>query len=378
MPYPNLTSSVIVIPQTSGSSVGGQFAFVERQISGSNLILSTDSNGLLTGSTSISNLNVVNSLTSSNISSSGTISGSNGWFSNLTVNGVITASISGSISNAITSNSSSITDIPTAAGTYYVVFVDGSGSRPFFIDSSTLTWNPSTNTLSSSGVIVANNFTSSNDIQVGHNLVVSGSTILYGDLTLYGSGSVVNISSSTVIIGDNRITLNTFSPGGTSQRYAGLDLVDSGSTNNITSSLLWDSLNNYWLLTTNQTGSNPISSSAIILQGPTSSFGSEILLPTNVFLKVQTTTGNLTSSLLSESGSTLIYSGTITSSIVQTQTGSFVNLTIVTGSAPGNGTQVPAHPTASGMPGQIEVDNNFIYVYTSGIWKRVPLSVWTP
>jgi hypothetical protein len=258
------------------------------------------------------------------------------------------------------------------------VFVDGSGSRPFFIDSSTLTWNPSTNTLSSSGVIVANNFTSSNDIQVGHNLVVSGSTILYGDLTLYGSGSVVNISSSTVIIGDNRITLNTFSPGGTSQRYAGLDLVDSGSTNNITSSLLWDSLNNYWLLTTNQTGSNPISSSAIILQGPTSSFGSEILLPTNVFLKVQTTTGNLTSSLLSESGSTLIYSGTITSSIVQTQTGSFVNLTIVTGSAPGNGTQVPAHPTASGMPGQIEVDNNFIYVYTSGIWKRVPLSVWTP
>lgn len=376
MPYPNLTSSVIVIAQTSGSSVSGQFAFVERQISGSNLILSTDSNGLLTGSTSLPSLSITNSLTASNISSSGVITGSSALFSNVTVTGTLNASnLSGSANVA---NSSSITDIPNTSGTYYVLFVDGSGSRPLYIDSSTLTWNPGINTLSSSGTIIANNFTSSNDIFVNRNLIVSGSTILYGDLTLFGTGSIVNISSSTVIIGDNRITLNTFSPGGTSQRYAGLDLVDSGSTNSITSSLLWDSLNNYWLFTTNQTGSIPVSSSAIILQGPTSSFGSEILLPTNVFLKVQTSTGNLTSSLLSESGSTLVYNGTITGSISQAQTGSFVNLTIVTGSAPGSGTQVPAHPTASGMPGQIEVDNNFIYVYTSGIWKRVPLSIWSP
>lgn len=376
MPYPNLTSSVIVIPQTSGSSSGGQYAFVERQISGSNLLLITDPNGLLTGSTTISTLNITNSLTASNISSSGVFTGSSGVFNNLTVTGTLNvANLSGS---ANTANSASIADIPTNAGTYYVVFVDGSGSKPLYIDSSTLTWNPSTNTLSSSGTIIGNNLTSSNDVYVGRNLIVSGSTILYGDLTLFGTGSVVNISSSTVIIGDNRITLNTFSQGGTSQRYAGLDLVDSGSTNNITSSLLWDSLNNYWLLTTNQTGSNPLSSSAIVLQGPTSSFGSEILLPTNVFLKVQTATGNLTSSALSESGSTLIYTGTITSSISQAQTGSFVSLTIVTGSAPGSGLQVPTHPTASGMPGQIEIDNNFIYIYTNGIWKRVPLSIWSP
>lgn len=101
-------------------------------------------------------------------------------------------------------------------------------------------------------------------------------------------------------------------------------------------------------------------------------------MPTNIFLKVQTTTGNLTASALSESGSTLGYNGTITSSVTQAHTGSFVNLTIVTGSAPGSGLQVPTHPTASGMPGQIEVDNNFIYVYTNGIWKRVPLSIWNP
>ena len=33
-------------------------------------------------------------------------------------------------------------------------------------------------------------------------------------------------------------------------------------------------------------------------------------------------------------------------------------------------------PTSSGMPGQINVDNNFIYVYTNQVWKRVPLSQW--
>jgi hypothetical protein len=50
-------------------------------------------------------------------------------------------------------------------------------------------------------------------------------------------------------------------------------------------------------------------------------------------------------------------------------------LTIATGSNPGAGA-VPVHPTASGMPGQINVDNNFIYVYTNNIWKRVPISNW--
>jgi hypothetical protein len=29
------------------------------------------------------------------------------------------------------------------------------------------------------------------------------------------------------------------------------------------------------------------------------------------------------------------------------------------------------------MPGQINVDNNFIYVYTNNIWKRVPISNWS-
>ena len=155
-------------------------------------------------------------------------------------------------------------------------------------------------------------------------LSVLGNSTFYGDLTVYGSSSIVNISSSTVIIGDNRIQLNAWSTGSFSQRYAGLDLTDSGSSNTVTSSLLWDSLNNYWLLTNNQTGSNPtVTSSALIIQGPISDFGSEKQLPINTFLKVESAIGNLTSSNLTEVGSLLTYNGTVSSSAVSASSGFF-------------------------------------------------------
>ena len=155
-------------------------------------------------------------------------------------------------------------------------------------------------------------------------LSVLGNSTFYGDLTVYGSSSIVNISSSTVIIGDNRIQLNAWSTGSFSQRYAGLDLTDSGSSNTVTSSLLWDSLNNYWLLTNNQTGSNPtVTSSALIIQGPISDFGSEKQLPINTFLKVESAVGNLTSSKLTEVGSLLTYNGTVSSSAVSASSGFF-------------------------------------------------------
>ena len=193
------------------------------------------------------------------------------------------------------------------------------------IGSSTLLGN---NTLDVIGNISAYAITASNISASGNTelntLSVKGSTVLYGDLTVYGSSSVVNISSSTVIIGDNRIQLNAWSTGSFSQRYAGLDLTDSGSSNTVTSSLLWDSLNNYWLLTNNQTGSNPVvTSSALILQGPVSNFGNEKQVPINTFLKVETTVGNLTASNLSETGNTLTYNGTVSSSAISASSAFF-------------------------------------------------------
>ena len=193
------------------------------------------------------------------------------------------------------------------------------------IGSSTLLGN---NTLDVIGNISAFAITASNISASGNTelntLSVRGNTTLYGNFTVYGTGSVVNISSSTVIIGDNRIQLNAWSTGSLSQRYAGLDLTDSGSNNNVTSSLLWDSANNYWLLTNNQTGSNPVvTSSALILQGPISSFGNEKQLPINTFLKVESAIGNLTASNLTEVDSLLTYNGTISSSAISASSAFF-------------------------------------------------------
>jgi hypothetical protein len=361
------------------------------------------------------------------------------------------------------------------------------------IGSSTLLGN---NTLDVIGNISAFAITASNISASGNTelntLSVRGNTTLYGNFTVYGTGSVVNISSSTVIIGDNRIQLNAWSTGSLSQRYAGLDLTDSGSNNNVTSSLLWDSANNYWLLTNNQTGSNPVvTSSALILQGPISEFGNEKQLPINTFLKVESAIGNLTASNLTEVDSLLTYNGTISSSavsassaffnldvliggvlkvfnkiyayagiigditgslsgssvIVNTITASTISsstlisndntlvnitssnisasgyvsgssanftnlssinniLTYVTSSnisASGNITgsnvyventitadtgsfiylnlnntgSAPTSYTDTGMPGEIRIDNNFIYIYTNNIWVRTPIVRWT-
>ena len=219
-------------------------------------------------------------------------------------------------------------------------------------------------------------------VGIGKNLYVSGSTWLYGDLNIFGSSSITNISSSTVIINDNIIQLNAYFP---FERYAGFEVFDSGS-NQRSASLLWDGQNDNWI-TVDQNNS-----SSNIIIGPTASFDSPIQgLTVNRLTKAYE--GNaISDSALSDDGTTLRYTGTtisssiitattgsityITGALVTYVTGSFTTITIATGSNPGAGA-VPVHPTASGMVGQINVDNNFVYVYTNNIWKRVPLSTWS-
>ena len=224
--------------------------------------------------------------------------------------------------------------------------------------------------------------------RISKNTWISGSLNVAGDFTVFGSSSVVYISSSTVIINDNIIQLNAFFP---YERYAGFEVFDSGS-NQRSASLLWDGDQDNWI-TVDQNNS---SSNMII--GPTASFGSAIpSLTINRIPKAYD--GNaITNSLISDDGTTLLYTGTrisasaitsstltattgsityITGALVTYITGSFTTLTIATGSAPLTGSQVPTGPNAAGMPGQINVDNNFVYVYTNNIWKRVPLSTWS-
>jgi hypothetical protein len=87
----------------------------------------------------------------------------------------------------------------------------------------------------------------------------------------------------------------------------------------------------------------------------------------------------ISASQITASNLTVAYTGSITYATgvyITYSTGSFTTITITTGSSPGVGAQVPSSPTATGLAGQINVDNNFIYVYTNQVWKRVPLSTW--
>ena len=149
-----------------------------------------------------------------------------------------------------------------------------------------------------------------------------GGVFIVGDSYITGnlfiSGSLVSeqiISSSTVDIGDNIILLNTLS--GSPKRYAGIEVIDSGSSPNISSSFLWDSQNNYWILTS-------LSSSNLILTTITSSnisasgtiSGSTLHCTTSVTSPIGNFT-NITASNISASNNittnTLIISGSVSS-----------------------------------------------------------------
>jgi hypothetical protein len=304
---------------------------------------------VVTGTTTLGNV-VINNLTASNISASGFLSASSLYIeNNVQVNG-----------NTILGNTTS--DVNTSSGSFKIVNANNATSY--------------TDTNASLQV--------DGGARISKDTWISGSLNVAGDFTVFGSSSVVYISSSTVIINDNIIQLNAYFP---YERYAGFEVFDSGS-NQRSASLLWDGNKDNWItVDQNNTASN-------IVLGPTSSFGLDNItgFTPNKIPKAYDTTG-ITDSALSDDGTTLSYTGTtisssiitattgsityITGALVTYVTGSFTTMTITTGSSPGVGSQVPASPTAAGMPGQINVDNNFVYVYTNNVWKRVPLSTWS-
>ena len=160
---------------------------------------------------------------------------------------------------------------------------------------------------------------SSSYLDVRNDLIVSGSTQFVGDITgsnfrftgdgyvngdmningnlnLLGSATYLHISSSTIELDDNIIRLNAYSP---FERYAGIEVIDSGSSST-SASLLWDSLNDYWLF---------ISSSGLSsrLVGTTNNtYGNEISLTTGS-IPISTGPNTLGDSLLTFSGTTLLY-----------------------------------------------------------------------
>jgi len=407
--------------------------FEEKLLSGSRLIIQTDSTGNIVASGSIDAAPI-----GQNIAAAGS-------FTTLTASGLSTL-------QNVSASAANLSGNLTLAGA-----------------------NPTLTSTSGGNLTVSS--TGNSSVYV-NNVQFSGSgVVIPGNLTV--QGAMTYISSSVVDIGDNRIRLNVLTPG---QRYGGLDIVDSGSLSQATASLLWDSQNDYWFISDS---ANPLVTNKL-MGGPTGSFGSENNLTYGYLPRAQTG-DTLENSLLVENGYSLNYNGgqftvnasngnttvagtlnvtglttlgQVSASSVNAQTGSFANLVIggssfsditvtnlstlnlvsasnvdVTGNLAVDGTSTlitlsgsnanisnnltvnnlatisslsgsngnisnnfsinniltaysasitnlqiggtaPSTTNDSGIAGSIRYDNDFAYIYTNGKWKRTPLSTY--
>lgn len=128
------------------------------------------------------------------------------------------------------------------------------------------------------------------ETRLGGNLFVSG------NLEVLGTSTNVSIQSSTVNINDNIILVNAYSP---FEKYAGLAAYDSGSSGG-SGSMLWDSLNDYWLV------QNASGTTSKVIGSTTGSMGSEVSLTNNTIPKA-TSANTIGDSLLVDNSTTLSY-----------------------------------------------------------------------
>ena len=153
-----------------------------------------------------------------------------------------------------------------------------------------------------SGSLTTHGLTNNGDLTVNGILTVTGNTQLQsnlyvsGNLEVLGTATNVNLQSSTVNIGDNIILVNAYSP---FQQYAGLAAYDSGS-GGTSGSLLWDSLNDYWMfVSTSGQSSKLIGTTA-------GTYGSEVNLTSGTF-PIASGNNTIGDSLLTYSGTTLAF-----------------------------------------------------------------------
>jgi cytoskeletal protein CcmA (bactofilin family) len=138
------------------------------------------------------------------------------------------------------------------------------------------------------------------DVTVNGVLTVTGNTQLQanlyvsGNLEVLGSATNVVIQSSTIELDDNIIRLNAYSP---FERYAGFEVIDSGSTG-VSASLVWDSLNDYWMFV------SASGQSSKLLGTTAGTYGSETSLTSGTF-PIATGQNTIGDSLLTYTGTTL-------------------------------------------------------------------------
>ena len=149
---------------------------------------------------------------------------------------------------------------------------------------------------------VSGSTTFKDDLNVTGILTVTGETRLQsnlyvsGNLEVLGSSTNVNIQSSTIELDDNIIRLNAYSP---FERYAGFEVIDSGSSG-LSGSMLWDSLNDYWMFVSSS------GQSSKMIGTTAGAYGSENSL-TNTYFPIATGPNTIGDSLLRYSGTTLSF-----------------------------------------------------------------------
>jgi predicted acyltransferase (DUF342 family) len=243
--------------------------------------------------------------------------------------------------------------------------VVGVGSGGALIDYSGLTYNGtklqiggglfevdnSDGDIRTSGSLTTNGLTNNGDLTVNGVLTVTGNTQLQsnlyvsGNLEVLGSATNVTIQSQTVEIDDNIIRMNAYSP---FLRYAGFEVMDSGSSG-VSSSMLWDSQNDYWLLT-NQNGSG-----SKFVGTTFGAQGSEISL-TSGTIPVATSANTIGDSLLTDNGTTLAYNTnkfTVTSSNGDTLVAGNVTLSYSGGTDNGSKTSAIVFRNSSNVLGYV-------------------------
>ena len=282
------------------------------------------------------------------ISSSLSVTGSAQFTSTINVDGI--ATVSSSIVEDLTQNR-----------------IVGVGAGSALVDYSGLTYNGTTlkvgggkfevdnadGDIRTSGSLTVNGGQTINgDVTVNGVLTVTGDTQLQsnlyvsGNLEVLGSSTNVNLQSTTVEIGDNIILVNAYSP---FQRYAGLTAYDSGSVGT-SGSMLWDSLNNYWLL------QNADASTSKVIGTTSGSMGSEVSL-TDTYFPIATGTNTIGDSLLRYSGTTLSFNTnkfTIDSGTGDTEISGNLTLSYSGGTDAGSVTSVIMFKNSSNVVGYVD------------------------
>ena len=113
------------------------------------------------------------------------------------------------------------------------------------------------------------------------NQIVSGSLTVTQDFTVLGSSSIQNISSSTLNIGTNLITVAVNQP---SVRFGGLAVIDSGSAGG-SGSFLYDSVHDEFIFVHRGNGTNVTSSHFVLGPETYDNLGNETYLTNNRLVK---------------------------------------------------------------------------------------------